>query len=56
MMAQDTGGAIRGPLRFDFFWGFGAAAGERAGRQKYEGQAWVLVPKGTTPESLLLKR
>lgn len=53
MMAQDTGGAIRGPLRFDFFWGFGAAAGERAGRQKYEGSAWVLVPKGTTPEALL---
>ena len=56
MMAQDTGGAIRGPLRFDFFWGFGAAAAERAGRQKYEGQAWLLVPKGTTPESLLPKR
>ncbi len=56
MMAQDTGGAIRGPLRFDFFWGFGAAAGERAGRQRYEGQAWVLVPKGTAPESLLPKR
>ena len=56
MMAQDTGGAIRGPLRFDFFWGFGAAAGERAGRQKYEGQAWLLVPKGTTPESLLPRR
>ena len=53
MMAQDTGGAIRGPLRFDFFWGFGAAAGERAGRQKYEGQAWLLVPKGTAPEALL---
>ena len=56
MMAQDTGGAIRGPLRFDFFWGFGAAAGERAGRQKYEGQAWVLVPKGDSLESLLPKR
>jgi membrane-bound lytic murein transglycosylase A len=56
MMAQDTGGAIRGPLRYDFFWGFGAAAGERAGRQKYEGQAWLLVPRGTTPESLLPKR
>ncbi len=53
MMAQDTGGAIRGPLRFDFFWGFGAAAGERAGRQKHEGSAWVLVPKGATPEALL---
>ncbi len=56
MMAQDTGGAIRGPLRFDFFWGFGAAAGDRAGRQKHEGSAWVLVPKGTTPETLLPKR
>ena len=56
MMAQDTGGAIRGPLRFDFFWGFGAVAGERAGRQKYEGQAWLLVPRGTTPDSLLPKR
>ncbi len=56
MMAQDTGGAIRGPLRFDFFWGFGPAAAERAGRQKHEGQAWVLVPKGTPPESLLPKR
>jgi len=55
MVAQDTGGAIRGPLRFDFFWGFGAAAGERAGRQRYETSAWVLVPKGTTPESLLIK-
>lgn len=53
MMAQDTGGAIRGPVRFDFFWGFGAAAGEQAGRQKHSGQAWLLVPKGTTPEKLL---
>jgi membrane-bound lytic murein transglycosylase A len=53
MMAQDTGGAIRGPLRFDFFWGFGATAGERAGRQKHEGSAWLLVPKRTTPEALL---
>jgi len=55
MVAQDTGGAIRGPLRFDFFWGFGAAAGERAGRQRHDASAWVLVPKGTTLESLLMK-
>ncbi len=53
MMAQDTGGAIRGPLRFDFFWGFGAEAGQVAGRQKHDVSAWVLVPKGSTPESLL---
>ena len=53
MLAQDSGGAIRGPLRFDYFWGFGAEAGERAGKQKFEGSAWVLTPKGVAPEALL---
>jgi membrane-bound lytic murein transglycosylase A len=53
MMAQDTGAAIRGPLRFDYFWGFGAEAGEKAGRQKHEGSAWVFTPKGVAPEALL---
>jgi membrane-bound lytic murein transglycosylase A len=53
MLAQDTGGAIRGALRFDFFWGFGAEAGQTAGRQKNDVSAWILVPKGSTPESLL---
>jgi peptidoglycan lytic transglycosylase A len=53
MMAQDTGTAIRGPLRFDYFWGFGAEAGEKAGRQKHEGSAWILTPKGIAPEALL---
>jgi len=53
MMAQDTGSAIRGPLRFDYFWGFGAEAGEKAGRQKHEGSAWMLAPQGVAPESLL---
>jgi membrane-bound lytic murein transglycosylase A len=53
MMAQDTGTAIRGPLRFDYFWGFGAVAGDKAGRQKHEGSAWMLVPKGVAPEALL---
>lgn len=53
MMAQDTGSAIRGPLRFDYFWGFGAEAGERAGRQKHEGSAWLLTPRGIAPEALL---
>ncbi len=53
MLAQDTGGAIRGPLRFDFFWGFGGDAGQVAGRQKHDVSAWLLVPKGSTPESLL---
>jgi len=45
MMAQDTGGAIRGGVRADFFWGFGHAAGELAGRMKQRGRMWVLLPK-----------
>lgn len=46
VMAQDTGGAIRGPVRADFFWGFGAAAGESAGGMKQQGRLWLLWPKG----------
>jgi membrane-bound lytic murein transglycosylase A len=34
VMAQDTGGAIKGAVRADFFWGFGKEAGEQAGRMK----------------------
>jgi membrane-bound lytic murein transglycosylase A len=45
VMAQDTGGAIRGGVRADFFWGFGEAAGARAGRMKQRGRMWVLLPK-----------
>lgn len=45
MHAQDTGGAIRGPVRADFFWGFGDAAGELAGRMKQQGQLWLLWPR-----------
>lgn len=45
VMAQDTGGAIRGANRVDFFWGFGAEAGEKAGRMKQRGQVWVLLPR-----------
>ena len=45
MFAQDTGGAIKGALRADFFWGFGDEAGRSAGRMKQEGQMWLLWPK-----------
>jgi membrane-bound lytic murein transglycosylase A len=45
VMAQDTGGAIRGGVRADFFWGFGNEAGELAGRMKQRGRLWVLLPK-----------
>ncbi len=46
MLAQDTGGAIRGGVRADFFWGVGDAAGARAGSMKQKGEIWVLLPKG----------
>ena len=49
MLAQDTGGAIRGAVRADFFWGFGDQAGSQAGRMKQRGQMWVLFPKGAEP-------
>jgi len=44
MMAQDTGGAIRGAVRADYFWGFGALAGEKAGKMKQRGGIWILLP------------
>jgi membrane-bound lytic murein transglycosylase A len=45
VMAQDTGGAIRGNVRADFFWGFGDEAGARAGAMKQRGRMWVLLPR-----------
>lgn len=45
MLAQDTGGAIRGPVRADYFWGFGQKAGELASHMKENGRMWLLVPK-----------
>ncbi len=49
MLAQDTGGAIRGAVRADFFWGFGAQAAVQAGKMKQQGRMWVLFPKGGEP-------
>ena len=46
MLAQDTGGAIRGAVRADFFWGFGAEAAREAGRMKQSLRLWVLLPPG----------
>lgn len=45
VMAQDTGGAIRGNVRADFFWGFGDGAGKQAGMMRQTGRMWVLLPK-----------
>lgn len=46
LVAQDTGGAIRGAVRADLFWGQGAEAGARAGRMRQQGNLWLLWPKG----------
>lgn len=46
VLAQDTGGAIRGAVRADFFWGFGVEAGREAGRMRQDGRMWLLWPKG----------
>lgn len=45
MIAQDTGGAIRGPVRGDVFWGHGAAAADTAGRMKGRGRYYLLLPR-----------
>ncbi len=44
-IAQDTGGAIRGPVRGDVFWGTGSEAEAAAGRMKHEGEYYLLLPK-----------
>jgi membrane-bound lytic murein transglycosylase A len=49
VVAQDTGGAIRGPIRGDVFWGFGEEAETVAGRMKHRGRYWMLLPKTLTP-------
>lgn len=46
MIAQDTGGAIRGMVRGDVFWGDGDRATEIAGKMKNRGYYWLLLPRG----------
>jgi len=45
MLAQDTGGAINGANRADFFWGFGEEATREAGRMRQQGELYILWPK-----------
>lgn len=55
MLAQDTGSAIRGAVRADFFWGAGEAAAREAGRMKQRLRMWVLLPAAyATPGAALL--
>lgn len=51
VIAQDTGGAIKGPVRGDLFWGGGAEAEWRAGTMKHTGGYTVLLPKVLTVAS-----
>lgn len=44
MVAQDTGGAIKGVVRGDFFWGYGAEALAYAGKMKSRGRYFLLLP------------
>ncbi|VWX55988.1 Membrane-bound lytic murein transglycosylase A [Burkholderiales bacterium 8X] len=45
-IAQDTGGAIRGAVRADYFFGNGQQAANQARRMKERGQLWILLPRG----------
>ncbi len=48
VIAQDSGGAIRGPVRADIFWGHGARADAIAGRLKSKGRYFLLLPKSVS--------
>ena len=45
LIAQDTGGAIKGPVRGDIYFGTGVDAGNRAGTMNAKGRLWVLLPR-----------
>ena len=45
VMAQDIGGAIKGPVRADLFWGWDAEAEDKAGRMRQPGTDFVLLPR-----------
>lgn len=51
-VAQDTGGAIKGPNRFDTFWGSGPDATRIAGGMAANGIAYILLPKGAAARAL----
>jgi len=52
MVAQDTGGAIRGPVRGDVFWGFGEQAAQNAGRMNSAGRMFILLPRGVAEQAV----
>ena len=50
MVAQDTGGAIRGPVRGDIFFGTGSSAEYMAGYMKGHGVYTILIPREIAPQ------
>ncbi|CAK9039362.1 Membrane-bound lytic murein transglycosylase A homolog (Murein hydrolase A) [Durusdinium trenchii] len=54
MIAQDTGGAIRGPVRGDVFWGSGAQAEAVAGKMNASGRMYVLLPRNLAAQISVL--
>jgi membrane-bound lytic murein transglycosylase A len=55
VVAQDTGGAIKGPVRGDLFWGSGEAAGLRAGVMNARGRYYLLLPRGVASRLLTMR-
>ena len=49
VMAQDTGSAILGAVRVDYFWGTGDTAEQQAGRMKQALRVWALWPRAAAP-------
>ena len=52
MVTQDTGGAIKGPVRGDIFFGHGADAEWHAGQMQHEGRTWLLLPHLLSSDAL----
>lgn len=52
VIAQDTGGAIKGCVRADLFFGYGDEAGNSAGKLKAPLKLWILLPKNNQKESM----
>lgn len=48
MIAQDTGGAIKGPIRGDIYWGVGERANQIANMMSEKGDYWLLLPRHVT--------
>ena len=49
VFAQDTGSAIIGGVRADYYWGSGDSAGDKAGKMKQVGRLWAILPKSIYP-------